>query len=56
MPDAPLKPPKIEALWSALLGSCIAAGYDFQKYKRSNPPDIDADPVIVDIADRKKAP
>lgn len=56
MPDVPKRPRKIDPLWTALLGTCIAAGYDFQKYKISDPPDINADPVILDISDRKRAP
>lgn len=56
MSDAPKRRGKIEAIWTAILDGCVAAGYDFQKYKISDPPDIDADPVIVKIADRKRAP
>lgn len=56
MADAPKRRGKIEAIWRAILGSCVAAGYDFQKYKISDPPDIDAEPVIVNIADKKRAP
>lgn len=40
---------KPQPLWTALLGSCFAAGYDFQLYKISNPPEIDADPIILEF-------
>jgi len=38
---------RFEPLWTAVLGNCHAAGYDFQLYKKSNPPPIDADPVVL---------
>lgn len=47
MPEAPKPRRKIEALWTAILGNCVAAGYDFQYYKRSDPPEADADPIII---------
>lgn len=47
MPDATKGRGKIEALWTALLGSCVAAGYDFQYYKISQPPPVDAEPVTI---------
>ena len=37
-----------DKIWSALLTcGCLVSKHDFQKYKRSNPPDIDADPIIL---------
>jgi hypothetical protein len=44
---------RIEPLWTAKVGSCDVAGYDFQFYKRSNPPKIDDEPVILDMRDCK---
>ena len=40
---------KIEAIWTASCTGCKIAGYDFQRLKRSNPPDIDDDPIIIDF-------
>ncbi len=60
MPDSTKDQPqgnrrgRIDALWSAICGTCIVACYDFNLWKRSDPPDIDAEPVIVDLADRKE--
>ena len=47
---------KIEALWRAFLGDCVAAGFDFQYYKISDPPPHDADPVILHLPKTKHAP
>lgn len=34
----------------------VVEEYDFQYYKRSNPPPVDADPVLLRISDKKRAP
>lgn len=45
MVDGTKPPRKYEHIWQAILGGCIAACYDFQYYKKSQPP-VD-DPQVV---------
>lgn len=47
--NAPKKRKKPEPLWRALLGHCVAAGYDFQLHKKSNPPGEDDEPVTIEF-------
>lgn len=38
---------KPEPLWTARNGKYIVEGYDFQLHKISDPPAVDADPVVI---------
>jgi hypothetical protein len=38
---------KIEPMWRAISGGCEVAGYSFQELNRRDPPDIDADPILL---------
>lgn len=40
---------KIEPLWRAIFSGGEVSGYDFTTLSKSNPPPIDAEPIILDF-------